>query len=108
MATPANTDEARELFEEYLRKQGLKMTEQRRVMLKTALAHQGHFTSEDVHARLRAEGYSQISLATVYRTMKLLEKSEILEGHDFADKSGDDVRGKSRRFHLLALMFQNF
>ena len=51
---PGSLDDALEVFEAYLRRQGLKMTEQRRTMLRAALDHAGHFTADDVHETLVA------------------------------------------------------
>ena len=50
MAEPT-PDEALATFEDYLRAKGLKMTDQRRTMVRAALAHAGHFTAEDLHGR---------------------------------------------------------
>jgi Fur family ferric uptake transcriptional regulator len=76
--------EALELFEEFLSRRGLRMTDQRRTMVRAALGHAGHFTAEDLHARLARDGES-VSMATVYRGLSLLEEASIVEGHDFAD-----------------------
>lgn len=89
---------ALEVFEAFLRKQGLKMTEQRRTMVRRALAHAGHFTADEVHAELRREGEA-VSLSTVYRTLALLEDSGILEGHDFADGQRRYERALTREHH---------
>jgi Fur family ferric uptake transcriptional regulator len=95
---PGSLDDALERFEGYLRRQGLKMTEQRRTMVRAALAHAGHFTADDVHDRLKAEG-ERVSLATVYRALTLLERAEILEGHDFADGQRRYERALTREHH---------
>jgi Fur family ferric uptake transcriptional regulator len=91
-------DAALGVFEEFLRGKGLKMTAQRRTMIRSALAHAGHFTADDVHERLRAEG-ERVSLATVYRALGLLEESGILEGHDFDDGQRRYERALTREHH---------
>jgi Fur family ferric uptake transcriptional regulator len=98
MAAPHPQDDALELFEGFLRKKSLKMTDQRRTMVRAALAHQGHFTADDVHDRLRGEG-ERVSLATVYRALGLLEESGILEGHDFEDGQRRYERALRREHH---------
>jgi Fur family ferric uptake transcriptional regulator len=98
MAVPGSVDDAMELFEGYLRKQGLKMTDQRRTMVRAALGHAGHFTADDVHDRLKSEGEG-VSLATVYRALSLLEDAGILEGHDFADGQRRYERALTREHH---------
>jgi Fur family transcriptional regulator, ferric uptake regulator len=77
-------DEALALFDEHLKRKGLRMTDQRRTMVRAALDQRGHFTAEDLHNRLVGEG-EPVSLATVYRALSLLEEAAIVEGHDFAD-----------------------
>ncbi|MCY4004586.1 MAG: transcriptional repressor, partial [Rhodospirillales bacterium] len=60
------------------------MTSQRRVIVKVLAESDDHPAAEDVYRRAsRIEG--RISLATVYRTMRLLEEAGILEKHDFGD-----------------------
>ena len=71
-------------FEEFLRAERLKMTGQRRQMVRAALDQRGHFTAEELYQRLVREGES-VSMATVYRGLRLLEDAGIVEGHDFAD-----------------------
>lgn len=71
-------------FEEFLRSERLKMTGQRRQMVRAALDQRGHFTAEELYQRLVREGES-VSMATVYRGLRLLEDAGIVEGHDFAD-----------------------
>lgn len=60
------------------------MTSQRRVIVQVLAESDDHPAAEDVYRRAsRIEG--RISLATVYRTMRLLEEAGILEKHDFGD-----------------------
>jgi Fur family ferric uptake transcriptional regulator len=80
----ATFDEALSIFEDFLRSKGLRMTDQRRTMVRAALVETGHFTAEDLHAHLVGDG-EPVSLATVYRALSLLEEAAIVEGHDFAD-----------------------
>lgn len=91
-------DDALDVFETFLRKKSLKVTDQRRTMLRMALAHEGHFTADDVHGQLRREGES-VSLSTVYRALALLEDAGILEGHDFADGQRRYERALTREHH---------
>ena len=96
--TDGEEQAALDVFETFLRKKGLKMTEQRRTMVRAALGHEGHFTAEDMHARLR-DGGEGVSLATVYRALGLLEESGILEGHDFEDGQRRYEKGITREHH---------
>lgn len=63
---------------------GLKMTGQRRVIARVLSDASDHPDVEQVYRRAAAVD-PKISLATVYRTVKLFEEASILERHDFGD-----------------------
>ena len=63
---------------------GLKMTGQRRLIARVLSDANDHPDVEEVYRRAAALD-PHISLATVYRTVRLLEDVEILERHDFRD-----------------------
>ena len=62
----------------------MKMTEQRRVIARVLSLADDHPDVEEVHRRA-ADLDSRISIATVYRTVRLWEEANILERHDFGD-----------------------
>ncbi len=63
---------------------GLRMTEQRRTIAAVLEAATDHPDVEELYKRAAAAD-PRISLATVYRTVKLLEETGILEKHEFGD-----------------------
>lgn len=63
---------------------GMKMTEQRRVIARVLSEADDHPDVEEVYRRATLVD-PKISIATVYRTVRLLEEAEILERHDFGD-----------------------
>jgi Fur family ferric uptake transcriptional regulator len=63
---------------------GLKMTEQRRVIARVLSDSTDHPDVEAVHKRAIAID-PNISIATVYRTVRLFEEAGILAKHDFGD-----------------------
>lgn len=63
---------------------GLRLTDQRRTIAAILQEAEDHPDVEELHARAAARD-SRISIATVYRTVKLFEESGILERHDFRD-----------------------
>ena len=63
---------------------GMKMTEQRRVIARVLSLADDHPDVEEVHRRA-ADLDPRISIATVYRTVRLWEEANILERHDFGD-----------------------
>ncbi|MBY0567472.1 MAG: transcriptional repressor [Hyphomonadaceae bacterium] len=63
---------------------GMRMTEQRRVIARIVSGSQDHPDVEELHRRAVAVDPG-ISIATVYRTVRLFEEAGILERHDFRD-----------------------
>lgn len=63
---------------------GLRMTEPRRVIARVLSQASDHPDAEELHRRANAQDAS-ISLATVYRTVKLFEDAGIIQAHDFRD-----------------------
>ena len=63
---------------------GMKMTEQRRVIARVLSVSTDHPDVEQVYRRA-VQMDSHISIATVYRTVRLFEEANILERHDFGD-----------------------
>ena len=63
---------------------GLRMTEQRRIVARVIGAAEDHPDVEELFARAAAVD-PRISLATVYRTVKLFEEAGILEKLEFGD-----------------------
>lgn len=80
-------------FEEYLRKEGLKLTNQRLAVVKGAFSTHKHFTAEEMLA-LSKKVDPTISRATVYRTLFLLSKAKLLDKQDFE-------KGKVYYEHLI-------
>ena len=64
---------------------GLKMTEQRRIIARVLSDADDHPDVEQVYHRATAID-QRISIATVYRTVRLFEEANILEKHDFGDR----------------------
>ncbi len=63
---------------------GLRMTEQRRTIADVLEHSDDHPDVEELYARATLRD-PRISIATVYRTVKLFEESGILEKHEFGD-----------------------
>lgn len=61
---------------------GMRMTEQRRVIARVLEAATDHPDVEELHRRAAAVD-ARISLATVYRTVKLFEDAGVITRHDF-------------------------
>jgi len=63
---------------------GLRMTDQRRTIAAVLQESDDHPDVEELYARASARD-PRISIATVYRTVKLFEEAGILDKHEFGD-----------------------
>ena len=82
---------------------GMRMTEQRRVIARVLSAADDHPDVEELHQR-SAEEDPRISIATVYRTVRLFEEAGILERHDFRDgRSRYEEVPENHHDHLIDL-----
>ena len=63
---------------------GMKMTEQRRVIARVLSDADDHPDVEDLYQR-SSKIDPKISIATVYRTVRLFEEAGLLDRHDFGD-----------------------
>jgi Fur family ferric uptake transcriptional regulator len=82
---------------------GLRMTEQRRVIARVLSLAKDHPDAEELHKRASAED-SRISLATVYRTVRLFDEAGIIERHDFRDgRSRYEEACEEHHDHLIDL-----
>jgi len=73
-----------DVLESYISQNNLKITKQRRTVLKAFLECKNHISVEELyHTVLRVE--PKIGLATVYRTLALLTKSGLALEMDFGD-----------------------
>jgi Fur family ferric uptake transcriptional regulator len=80
---------------------GLRITEQRRVIAKVLSEAEDHPDVEALHARASAID-SGISIATVYRTVRLFEEAGILERHDFGDgRARYEAAPEAHHDHLI-------
>jgi len=82
-------------------KKGLRITEQRRTIARVLSDAQDHPDVEELHRRSAAIDPG-ISIATVYRTVRLFEESGILERHDFRNgRSRYEAAGDEHHDHLI-------
>ena len=80
---------------------GLRITEQRRVIARVISDADDHPDVEALHARASAID-SGISIATVYRTVRLFEEAGILDRHDFGDgRSRYEAAPEAHHDHLI-------
>ena len=75
-------------IEEKCKQKGVRLTDQRKVIAQVMSESKDHPDVDELHKRVTLID-KKISIATVYRTLKLFEESGIIERHDFKE-------GKSR------------
>jgi Fur family ferric uptake transcriptional regulator len=86
----------------YLQRMGLKHSRQRERIAEAFFALEGHVTVEEVVARARQDD-PKVSLATVYRTMKLLADSGLATARQFGDGQTryEAAQGRGHHDHLI-------
>ena len=82
---------------------GIRLTEQRRVVARVLSDAENHPDVEELHRR--ASGIdARISIATVYRTVRLFEEAGILARHDFGDgRARYEMAPDEHHDHLIDL-----
>ena len=81
-------------------KLGLKMTEQRKVIVKVLSESTDHPDVESVYKRA-SKVDTRIGIATVYRTIKLFEDNNLLEKHEFKGYSSRYETVRENHHHLI-------
>lgn len=88
-------------IEQLCMEKGMKMTGQRRIIARVLSEADDHPDVEEVYRR--SVGLDpHISIATVYRTVRLFEEANILERHDFGDgRSRYEEASENHHDHLI-------
>ncbi len=87
-------------LEKICAERGLKMTDQRRVISRVLSEAHDHPDVEEIYRRASAID-ARISIATVYRTMRLYEDANIIERHDFGDGRARYEEHREEHHHHL-------
>ena len=90
-------------IEELCIAKGMRMTEQRRVIARVIATADDHPDVEELYRRAAAVD-ANISISTVYRTVRLFEDAGIIERHDFRDgRSRYEPASEEHHDHLIDL-----
>ena len=90
-----------ETIEEKCRSKGVKLTDQRKVIAQVMSQSTDHPDVDELYNRV-SKIDSKISIATVYRTVKLFEEAGILAKHDFkGGKARYEAMIESHHDHLI-------
>lgn len=93
-----------ELFKEYLKKIKLKITSQRLKVLEAFLKTEKHLSCEELYLIIHHDD-PDIGYATVYRTLKLIQKSGLAREVDLGDRISrlEHEYGHQHHDHLICL-----
>ena len=82
-------------------KKGVRLTEQRKLIAKVMSDSEDHPDVDELHKRV-SKLDTKISIATVYRTVKLFEESGIVAKHDFkGNKARYEQTTRDHHDHLI-------
>ena len=82
-------------------KKGVRLTEQRKLVAKVMSESEDHPDVDELHKRV-SKLDSRVSIATVYRTVKLFEEAGIVSKHDFkGNKSRYEQITEEHHDHLI-------
>jgi Fur family ferric uptake transcriptional regulator len=88
-------------IEEKCKAKGVKLTDQRKIIAKVMSESNDHPNVDELYNRV-SKIDSKISIATVYRTVKLFEESGILAKHDFkGGKARYEELNEGHHDHLI-------
>ena len=88
-------------IEDKCAKKGVRLTDQRKIIARVMSQSSDHPDVYELHKRV-SKFDTKISIATVYRTVKLFEESGIVEKHDFkGNKSRYEQAPEEHHDHLI-------
>ena len=91
----------RDDIEDKCKQKGVRLTDQRKIIAKVMSESVNHPDVDELHKKI-SKLDSKISIATVYRTVKLFEESGIVSKHDFkGNKSRYEQAPEEHHDHLI-------
>jgi Fur family transcriptional regulator, ferric uptake regulator len=95
-------EQEQSIVEDHLRRSGFRWTNQRALIVRTALSTHDHFTADELLELCRKVD-PRVSRATVYRTLVVLESAGFVEGLDMGDggRKFEHVLGHQHHDHMV-------
>ena len=88
-------------IESKCKQKGVRLTDQRKLIAKVMSDSESHPDVDELHKKV-SKFDSKISIATVYRTVKLFEEADIVSKHDFkGNKSRYEQAPEEHHDHLI-------
>ena len=83
------------------KQKGVRLTDQRKLIAKVMSESESHPNVDELHKKV-SKLDSKISIATIYRTMKLFEEAGIVDKHDFkGNKARYEQAPEEHHDHLI-------
>jgi Fur family transcriptional regulator, ferric uptake regulator len=100
--THERVDSRDEVLNRYMAQRGLKSTRQRSLIIDTFFDTGGHLSVEELWSKVR-QADAKVSVATVYRTMKLLSECGLAHARNFGDGQTryEAAVGRHHHDHLI-------
>ncbi len=93
-----------ETFSNYLKKKGLKITNQRMLVAQKIFSLHTHFTAESLQEELK-DRRDEISKATIYRILSIMVEAGLLKEHNFGKdyKYYEHIIGHEHHDHIICI-----
>ncbi|HXG63101.1 MAG TPA: Fur family transcriptional regulator [Planctomycetota bacterium] len=97
-------DERLRAIENFMRSRGLRLTGPRRRVVEKLLSVRGHVAADELLELLRRDR-TPVSKATVYRTLAVVSRSGLIDGHDFDRRKRlyEPMVGRAHHDHLYCI-----
>jgi Fur family ferric uptake transcriptional regulator len=100
-ATSRDLEEVKRPLREFLRAKGLHESKVRDLVVETFIAADDHMSLDSILTKVRAKNPG-VGMATVYRTMRLLEEAGLVQARDFSGATVFEVTsGRPHHDHLI-------
>jgi Fur family ferric uptake transcriptional regulator len=100
-----NSEQIDELFDRFISSNKLKHTAQRLKIVKRAFSMKKHFSADDLYHLLKREK-TDVSKATIYRTLKLLVDANFLDELEIGTRQAkfyEPIHGREHHDHMICL-----
>lgn len=97
-------DDIKNVFVHFLKQNGQRITNERFLILDSALSMDGHFDADELYLKMKRD-YLRVSRATVYKTLDLMSDCGILMKHNFkGERARFETRfGRKNHYHIICL-----
>ena len=97
-------EEIKNNFIKYLKDNGHRITNERLLILESALSMRDHFDADELYFKMKQD-YIRASRATVYKTLELMSECSILTKHNFKGERAryETMSGRNNHYHIICI-----